>query len=112
VQHVVDGGTIEMSHNVQSGEPLPVWTLHVPGAKGASTGDIPRLTPYLPPRRAHRSAVIVCPGGGYTRRAEHEAAPVACWLNSLGIVAFAQVGAMEQRSAHRGDVAGQELVRF
>jgi acetyl esterase/lipase len=77
-----------MSQHVQSGEPLPLWTLHAPGAMGVTTDDIPRLTPYLPVGRAHRSAVIVCPGGGYTRRAEHEGAPVARWLNSLGIVAF------------------------
>jgi hypothetical protein len=51
-----------MSQHVQSGEPLPLWTLHAPGAIGATTDDIPRLTPYLPVGRAHRSAVIVCPG--------------------------------------------------
>ncbi len=34
------------------------------------------------------SAVVVCPGGGYTMLADHEAFPVAEWLNGLGIAAF------------------------
>lgn len=33
-------------------------------------------------------AVLVLPGGGYTRQADHEGAPVARWLNSLGVAAF------------------------
>ncbi|MEQ4722872.1 alpha/beta hydrolase [Nonomuraea sp. B19D2] len=33
-------------------------------------------------------AVVVFPGGGYHHLADHEGAPVARWLNSLGIAAF------------------------
>ncbi|WP_275776545.1 alpha/beta hydrolase [Paenarthrobacter sp. Y-19] len=33
-------------------------------------------------------AVLVLPGGGYARQADHEAEPVAEWLASLGIHAF------------------------
>ena len=32
--------------------------------------------------------MIICPGGAYWVLAEHEGAPVARWLNSLGIAAF------------------------
>ena len=35
-----------------------------------------------------RGAVIVCPGGGYTRKAPHEGAPVARVLQAAGISAF------------------------
>ena len=35
-----------------------------------------------------RGAVIVCPGGGYTRKAPHEGAPVAQVLQAEGISAF------------------------
>jgi acetyl esterase/lipase len=38
--------------------------------------------------KANGSAVIVCPGGGYSHLANHEGQPVAEWLNSLGITAF------------------------
>lgn len=33
-------------------------------------------------------AIVVCPGGAYHHLAEHEGAPVARWLNSLGVAAF------------------------
>jgi acetyl esterase/lipase len=34
------------------------------------------------------AAMLVLPGGGYARLAEHEGAPVAQWLSDLGIAAF------------------------
>ena len=37
---------------------------------------------------SHRPAVLVLPGGGYARQADHEAEPVAEWLSALGIHAF------------------------
>lgn len=48
----------------------------------------PTLTPFLLPGDLPRAAVVVCPGGGYGMRAEHEGAPIARWLNSLGLHAF------------------------
>ena len=35
-----------------------------------------------------RGAVVVCPGGGYTFKAEHEGNPIAEALNSMGISAY------------------------
>jgi acetyl esterase/lipase len=70
-------------------EPMPLWPSGAPGAKGIEPGDVPTLTPYLVPKeRATGGAVIVCPGGGYARLAEHEGRPVAEWLNTLGVQAF------------------------
>lgn len=50
---------------------------------------VPRLE-YYPPANpeAARGAVIVCPGGGYARRADHEGAPVAQRFNANGFHAF------------------------
>jgi acetyl esterase/lipase len=50
----------------------------------------PTLTVFLPPAdKRNGTAVIVCPGGGYTHLAfTHEGTDVAAWLNSLGITAF------------------------
>ena len=50
----------------------------------------PTLSVYLPPAgTGNGTAVIVCPGGGYTHLAiTHEGTDVAKWLNSLGITAF------------------------
>jgi acetyl esterase/lipase len=63
---------------------LPLWPVGVvrPGEDAA-----PSLTPYVL-GGGPRAAIVVCPGGGYRRRAPHEGAPVARWLNSLGIAAF------------------------
>jgi acetyl esterase/lipase len=64
--------------------PFPLWP-----DQPASPDDVaPRLTPFLLNGPEPTGAVIVCPGGGYARRAPHEGAPVAEWLNSLGIAAF------------------------
>jgi acetyl esterase/lipase len=50
----------------------------------------PRSLTAVPARFADGSspAVLVLPGGGYARQADHEAEPVAHWLASLGIHAF------------------------
>jgi len=45
----------------------------------------PYLTPYLVD--GAKKAVVVCPGGGYCMRAEHEGREYAEWLNSIGISA-------------------------
>jgi len=87
-----------------SAEDRPVLKIWPAGAPGVSkTGEAetfkdnrvyhvndPTLTIYLPPAdTATGTAVIVCPGGGYTRLAiGHEGWEVAEWLNSLGIAAF------------------------
>jgi acetyl esterase/lipase len=45
--------------------------------------------PYIPPKQiATGAAIIVCPGGGYQHLADHEGAPIAEWLNSIGVTAF------------------------
>lgn len=71
-----------MADDVQA---LELWPGGAPGAMGDSLEDRPRLLPFLPPSAGPRAAVIVCPGGGYAKRAPHEAEPVARWLCSLGI---------------------------
>ncbi|MBM3848235.1 MAG: alpha/beta hydrolase [Verrucomicrobia bacterium] len=51
---------------------------------------MPTLTPFLPQPQGSglRSAVVVCPGGGYGGLASHEGRDYALWLNQQGIVAF------------------------
>lgn len=45
----------------------------------------PYLTPYIV--EGAKTAVVVCPGGGYVMRAEHEGKEYAEWLNTIGISA-------------------------
>jgi len=67
-----------------------LWPGGAPGAVGNQDADQPALMLYLfPPSQLARSAVVVCPGGGYGALAmDHEGRQVAEWLNSLGIDAF------------------------
>lgn len=65
-----------------------LWEDRAPHYEGKNDEEVPVITPHLLDCQEKHGAVIVCPGGGYSRRAEHEGAPVAKWLNSLGISAF------------------------
>jgi len=67
-----------------------LWPDGAPGAVGQEDRDKPSLTFYLADTAKNtRTAVIVCPGGGYTNLAmDHEGKQVAEWLNGLGISAF------------------------
>ncbi|MBN6054961.1 alpha/beta hydrolase, partial [Nonomuraea sp. RK-328] len=47
-----------------------------------------RITAYPVVSERPAAAVVVLPGGGYTRLADHEGEPVARWLNTLGVAAF------------------------
>ncbi len=80
---------------------IPLWPEGVPDARpdaGPERLDegrianvhVPTLTLFAPPAdKAVGTAVIVCPGGAYTRLAMHvEGNPVAEWLNSIGVTAF------------------------
>jgi len=64
---------------------IPLWPDGAPNALGDTPEDRPRLTPFLPDGVHPTAAVVVCPGGGYHKRAPHEGGVVAQWLVSLGI---------------------------
>jgi acetyl esterase/lipase len=66
---------------------FPLWTGAAPGALGTAAKDIPTLTPFIA-TNGTGAAMVVCPGGGYSRLAPHEGHDYALWLNSRGITAF------------------------
>ncbi|GIH15372.1 alpha/beta hydrolase [Rugosimonospora africana] len=68
-------------------EEFDLWQA-APYATGTGEADRPTLTAFTIPGPQPSPAVLVLPGGGYARHAEHEGAPVARWLNSLGVAAF------------------------
>lgn len=70
--------------------PIPLWPAgRVPGALGTGDADVPAVTIFRPGmEKSNGAAVVVCPGGGYGNLAQHEGAPVASWLNTLGVTAF------------------------
>lgn len=50
--------------------------------------EVPVLDCYIPENKTSPIAVVVLPGGGYSRRAPHEGQGYAEFLNSHGIAAF------------------------
>ncbi len=65
----------------------PLWEADAPGAVGREPADIPTYAVYAPKSDAPiRNIVVVFPGGGYSAHAEHEAAPVARRVRSMGAV--------------------------
>ena len=66
-----------------------LWPDGPPGGESMPGVPEPTLTAFSPPPGAANGAsVVVCPGGGYVVLADHEAAPVARWLATLGVTAF------------------------
>jgi acetyl esterase/lipase len=63
---------------------LPATPRHTLPADDPRGAEIPHLVPFLLPGAVQRPLIVVCPGGGYARRAAHEGDPVALWLNGLG----------------------------
>lgn len=67
---------------------IHLWEKDIPGFDPDISAHIPTITPYILEQKEEHGAVIVCPGGGYQRRADHEGEPIALWLNSIGLSAF------------------------
>lgn len=69
---------------------IALWPNGIPDdvkAFADAPDEVPHLVPYIVTGSAPTACVVVCPGGGYQMRAEHEGAPIAEWLNSLGVSA-------------------------
>ena len=70
---------------------LNLWPAKAPYAKGDTAEDIPAVQVFLPV--AHNAkptgaSIVVCPGGGYGGRANHEGPVVGKWLAENGVTAF------------------------
>lgn len=69
-------------------EKIKLWDNGTPYYDPALGQEETTLTPYLvKDGRKDKGLVIVCPGGGYAGRADHEGEPVAKMLNAAGISA-------------------------
>ena len=81
--------------------PIPLWPGGAPGALGTNAADIPTLTPYLPdPTDATGTAMVICPGGGYSHLAPHEGNDYALWLNQHGVTCFVLKYRLGSRGYH------------
>lgn len=79
-----------VTSSINAQTPMPLWADGAPNAIGKEPIDIPTITPYLAPKEtATGAAVVVLPGGGYTKLSDvKEGSDIAKWLNTLGISAF------------------------
>jgi acetyl esterase/lipase len=68
---------------------INLWEGKAPGALGDTPEDTPAIQVFLPEAgKATGSSIVVCPGGGYGGRAEHEGPVVGEWLAKNGVTAF------------------------
>lgn len=64
-----------------------LWPEGAPGALGDKEKDKPKIVLHQPDQ-ANKTAVVICPGGGYGGLAMgHEGKDIAAWLNKLGVTA-------------------------
>jgi acetyl esterase/lipase len=94
---------------------IPLWEHGAPGTPATKPENEPVLFAYrAEPQDAARSAVIVCPGGGYVHLAmDHEGKQIAEWFNNLGVSAFV-LQYRNNSSGHRHPVPmmdGQRAIR-
>lgn len=69
---------------------VELWPGGAPGQRGTEPGDVPALTMFTPTNgHGNGTAVIVAPGGGYTRLvADMEGREMADWFAARGVTAF------------------------
>lgn len=65
---------------------IPLWNSPAPYTAESPDQAQPALTEYKTP--SARGAVVVCPGGGYAMKADHEGAPIAQMIQSAGVSAY------------------------
>ena len=72
-----------------AGDVFRIWPARAPRATGDDPAQTPTLTCFPPaPGTANGTAVVVCPGGGYSHLATgYEGADVARWLAGHGVFA-------------------------
>ncbi len=69
---------------------INLWGGKIPGPVSSDPKNVPSLTIQLADNeKANGTAVVFCPGGGYSGRATgHEGVQIAAWLNERGCHAF------------------------
>jgi acetyl esterase/lipase len=91
-----------------------LWPAGAPGAVGTEERDKPHLEIFGASGPGMHTAVIVCPGGGYTHLAyEKEGTRIAEWLNLRGITAFVLTYRLSPRYHYPAPILdGQRSVRW
>lgn len=75
----------------QTVKTVQLWSNGPPGVSSSDPADNPSLVVHLPadPQTTRRTAIVICPGGGYAREAmDYEGHEICRWLNSIGVAGF------------------------
>lgn len=67
-------------------ETIRLWPGEAPYSEYSPEQRQPSLLPY--PVEGAKGAVVVCPGGGYAMKADHEGRDIAKMLNEAGVAAY------------------------
>ncbi len=91
-----------------------LWPKGAPGAVGTEEQDKPHLEIFSGFGHGPHTAVVVCPGGGYTHLAyEKEGTRIAEWLNLRGITAFVLTYRLAPRYQYPAPILdGERAVRW
>jgi len=82
---------------------ITLWNDTIPGPNSKDPKIVPLMSVHLADKdKANGTAVVVCPGGGYSGRATgHEGQEIADWLNARGVHAFV----LKYRTVNESQVA-------
>lgn len=96
------------------GEIVYIWPSGAPGAVGNEEQDKPHLEVFGASGSGRHTAVIVCPGGGYSHLAyDKEGTRIAEWLNLRGITAFVLTYRLTPRYHYPSPILdGERAVRW
>ena len=99
---------------IPHGPMVLLWPEGAPGAVGTTDADKPRLEVFAAAGKGPHTAVIVCPGGGYTNLAyDKEGTRVAEWLNLQGVTAYVLTYRLSPRYHYPAPIAdGERAVRL
>jgi len=64
---------------------MQLWSKEIPYYE-EDVNFVPYIIPYI--NENAKLAIVLCPGGGYRERTDHEGEQVGQWLQSIGIAAF------------------------
>ena len=106
-------GAFVLAAQSTTAQTILLWPKGAPGAQGTADEDKPTLTTFPVSENRVDTGVIVFPGGGYAHLADHEGAPIAQWLNHLGIPAFVlkyRLGPKYHHPVELGDA--QRAIRY
>ena len=67
-------------------ETIKLWPGDAPYTQDSPGQRQPSLLPY--PVDGAKGAVVICPGGGYCMKADHEGRDIAKMLNEAGVAAY------------------------